>query len=179
MRFAVFLCYCVRSLYVFPCGFAVFVPPYAPLLVSRPKVLVSFAAARDYGPSSWEGAYQSLNFMYHVILITSRYMCSTSAHPYGNPLKSVWRCISNYQKYRQQYQKKSLMVSTIIQVRFSQEAAAVLYPIRLVWGFLKLRKVEFQALHLSRRCASRDLTNQNALFVEWFSRLERAVFRVV
>ena len=29
-----------------------------------------------------------------------------------------------------------------------------------------------------RRCASRDSTNQNALFVEWFSRLERAVFRV-
>ena len=35
------------------------------------------------------------------------------------------------------------MVSTIIQVRFSQEAAAVLYPIRLVWGSLKLRNVEF------------------------------------
>ena len=29
----------------------------------------------------------------------------------------------------------------------------------------------------SRRCASRDSTNQNASFVEWFSRLERAVFR--
>ena len=28
-------------------------------------------------------------------------------------------------------------------------------------------------------CSSRDSTNQNALFVEWFSRLERAVFRVV
>ena len=28
-----------------------------------------------------------------------------------------------------------------------------------------------------RRCASRDSTNQNALFVEWFSRLGRAVFR--
>ena len=52
-------------------------PPYAPLLVSRPKVLISYAAARDYGLSSWEGAYQSLNLMYHVILITSRYTCST------------------------------------------------------------------------------------------------------
>ena len=29
----------------------------------------------------------------------------------------------------------------------------------------------------ARRCASRDSTNQNASFVEWFSRLERAVFR--
>ena len=29
----------------------------------------------------------------------------------------------------------------------------------------------------TRRCASRDSTNQNASFVEWFSRLERAVFR--
>ena len=28
-----------------------------------------------------------------------------------------------------------------------------------------------------RRCALRDSTNQNAPFVEWFSRLERAVFR--
>ena len=28
-----------------------------------------------------------------------------------------------------------------------------------------------------RRCASRDSTNKNALSVEWFSRLERAVFR--
>ena len=32
-------------------------------------------------------------------------------------------------------------------------------------------------LRLSRRCASRDSTNHNASFVEWFSRLERAVFR--
>ena len=32
---------------------------------------------------------------------------------------------------------------------------------------------------VGRRCASRDSTNQNALFVAWFSRLERAVFRVV
>ena len=31
----------------------------------------------------------------------------------------------------------------------------------------------------TRRCASRDSTNQNALFVEWFSRLGRAVFRGV
>ena len=30
---------------------------------------------------------------------------------------------------------------------------------------------------LSRRSASRDSTNQNASFVEWFSRSERAVFR--
>ena len=30
-----------------------------------------------------------------------------------------------------------------------------------------------------RRCASRDSTNQNALFVEWFSRLGRAVLRGV
>ena len=30
---------------------------------------------------------------------------------------------------------------------------------------------------LNRRGASRDSTNQNASFVEWFSRLERAVFR--
>ena len=30
MRFAVLLCYSVRCLYVFLCGFAVFVPPYAP-----------------------------------------------------------------------------------------------------------------------------------------------------
>ena len=30
---------------------------------------------------------------------------------------------------------------------------------------------------VSRRCASRDSTNQNASFVDWFSRLERAVFR--
>ena len=29
----------------------------------------------------------------------------------------------------------------------------------------------------NRRCASRDSTNQNASFVEWFSRVERAVFR--
>ena len=28
-----------------------------------------------------------------------------------------------------------------------------------------------------RRCASRDSTNQNASLVEWFSRLQRAVFR--
>ena len=28
-----------------------------------------------------------------------------------------------------------------------------------------------------KRCASRDSTNENASFVEWFSRLERAVFR--
>ena len=32
-------------------------------------------------------------------------------------------------------------------------------------------------LSLVRRCASRDSTNQNASFVEWFSRSERAVFR--
>ena len=32
---------------------------------------------------------------------------------------------------------------------------------------------------VGRRCASRGSTNQNASFVEWFSRLERAVFRVV
>ena len=31
----------------------------------------------------------------------------------------------------------------------------------------------------TRRCASRDSTNQNALFVEWFSRLGRAFFRGV
>ena len=30
---------------------------------------------------------------------------------------------------------------------------------------------------LPRRCASRDSTNQNASFVEWFSRSQRAVFR--
>ena len=30
MRFAVFLCYSVRCLYVFLCGFAVFVPPLRP-----------------------------------------------------------------------------------------------------------------------------------------------------
>ena len=30
---------------------------------------------------------------------------------------------------------------------------------------------------VSRRCASRDSTNQNASFVDWFSRLERAVLR--
>ena len=30
MRFAVFLCYSVRYLYVFLCGFAVFVPPLRP-----------------------------------------------------------------------------------------------------------------------------------------------------
>ena len=43
---------------------------------------------------------------------------STSAHPYGNPLKSVSRfllgnCISNYQKYRKHYQKYSLMVNPL------------------------------------------------------------------
>ena len=31
--------------------------------------------------------------------------------------------------------------------------------------------------YIPRRCASRDSTNQNASFVEWFSRSERAVFR--
>ena len=31
--------------------------------------------------------------------------------------------------------------------------------------------------HKPRRCASRNSTNQNRSFVEWFSRLERAVFR--
>ena len=31
----------------------------------------------------------------------------------------------------------------------------------------------------ARRCASRDSTNQNALFVEWFSPPERAIFRGV
>ena len=34
-------------------------------------------------------------------------------------------------------------------------------------------------LFLCRWCASRDSTNQNALFVEWFSRWGRAVFRGV
>ena len=36
-----------------------------------------------------------------------------------------------------------------------------------------LDKISFR----TRRCACRDSTNQNASFVEWFSRLERAVFR--
>ena len=35
----------------------------------------------------------------------------------------------------------------------------------------------FQWLVKTRRCASRDSTNQNASFIESFSRLERAVFR--
>ena len=33
-------------------------------------------------------------------------------------------------------------------------------------------------MYRSSRCASRDSTNQNASFVEWFSRLERAVSEV-
>ena len=33
-------------------------------------------------------------------------------------------------------------------------------------------------MYRSRRCASRDSTNQNASFVEWFSRLERAVSEI-
>ena len=35
-RFAGFLCYSVRYLYVFLCGFAVFVPPLRPPLVKTP-----------------------------------------------------------------------------------------------------------------------------------------------
>ena len=42
------------------------------------------------------------------------------------------------------------------------------------WRYL-LPPLSFPA----RRCASRDATNQNALFVEWFLRLGRAVFRGV
>ena len=38
-----------------------------------------------------------------------------------------------------------------------------------------IRKI--MVLWQARRCASRDSTNQNASFVEWFSRLERAFFR--
>ena len=39
----------------------------------------------------------------------------------------------------------------------------------------KLKTSYWPAEH--RQCASRGSTNQNASFVEWFSRLERAVFR--
>ena len=38
-------------------------------------------------------------------------------------------------------------------------------------------RVSCHATLQRRRCASRDSTNQNALSVEWFSRLQRAVFR--
>ena len=37
--------------------------------------------------------------------------------------------------------------------------------------------LEYSLTVFTRRCASRDSTNQNASFVEWFSRLERAVLR--
>ena len=41
-----------------------------------------------------------------------------------------------------------------------------------------LPRSQFRQLSIrTRRCAPRDSTNQNASFVEWFSRLERAVFR--
>ena len=62
-------------------------------------------------PSGWEGDYQSPDYL-------TLHVGSTSAHPYGNPLKSVSRfllgnCISNYQKYRKHYQKYSLMVNPL------------------------------------------------------------------
>ena len=44
------------------------------------------------------------------------------------------------------------------------------------WG-AKCQVVYLSRPEPTRRCASRDSTNQNASFVEWFSRLERAVFR--
>ena len=44
------------------------------------------------------------------------------------------------------------------------------------WG-AKCQVVYLSRPEPTRRCASRDSTSQNASFVEWFSRLERAVFR--
>ena len=48
-----------------------------------------------------------------------------------------------------------------------------IYRIWRHWDLLQPQMAGF------RMWASRDSTNQNALFVEWFSRLERAVFRGV
>ena len=45
-----------------------------------------------------------------------------------------------------------------------------------MWQKTENKTSSFCASFRGRQCASRDSTNQNVLFVEWFSRLERAVF---